>query len=1089
MKKILAIFLLITLAGCSTPSNKNYLEGPPPSISLKEAEKLYPSIFPHSANFKQGDVHGPAVFAKSLDVCLKCHDESKTRDTIPPCFSCHDESTIHRAQYFKAGTKHGPVAIEKNYRGTCVKCHGDDFKGGKSNISCIRSECHSEDSAFPHIPTNMREKGVHGELFFSKNREKCLSCHVQGIGNKKSCYDSDCHDESQVHLGYYFRDKLVHAPYAISKMIKVSKEEKLCQKCHGEDLDGGKSKISCFGMNCHNAEIGFVHDKPNLADGKIHGSLVYAKSVSYCLDCHNEDSATENGYKSCLGSNCHESFEIHSGSEFKAANKHGISALTNSKGKIKACEKCHGENLSGGGSQKTCYKSSCHDKDEGFYHQKDDFKTIESHGQIAKMQRDKGECSQCHASLVKVQQEDETCIKCHAKKQHSIIEYKDNKVHGAAVFKEGLSSCYTCHSPKSEYSCYKTCHDGFKHDYSEIHLAKEFKPALEHGFTAVKKGSTDSCAKCHGKNLKGEEGLDKSCFGSECHNEKDGFFHFKYKTDFALAKVHEPVAKLKTKKNKAVCTQCHSKKVTKQRKDPSCNKCHGFKTMIHSLEEYRDWKVHGKETFARGLSYCIDCHGKEEDRIREARGKNIASCWDQRGNGDGCHHDKNQVHTSEEYKSHEAHGIPAVNLLLKNKNNSIEKKWACERCHGTNLDGGQVPDKSGKSCYGRDCHNKKDGFYHLVTNFSSDKVHDDYAKKRKITGSKECSKCHDVKVKRHKEDKECLKCHAKDGIHPIEEYRDWEKHGEVHGKAMFERGLPNCLRCHSKEEASKRSGGVSCWDKNNQYRCHHSQAEIHLSESFKPEKEHGVLAVKIGIGGKYSGNVFIKGENNFTCDRCHGRNHLGGKSKKTCFADECHAQSDKDVFYHFKADFKKKEVHGPLAKYKKKAMDVCYKCHGETLEGGKAKKSCYETDCHDPKSGFPHNMKNFFKKEKHGNKAFDLGYSACQKCHGVDIAWVTPLMPGMWTVLSPAVAKATKKEIKDSCWKVCHDGYQHYAYQVHPDKEYKSHEQTLKLYFPKIYKDIDAFKKVECYKCHGDNLKGGNAEKTCYRSGCHTEVP
>ena len=94
----------------------------------------------------------------------------------------------------EADNFHGGKVLEMGYS-SCKVCHGIELDGGKANVSCY--QCHQ---TYPH-PSSWIEVDNdqnHGE--YVKNNAEALT---------------------------------------------------LCTNCHGEDLTGGKSGVSCY--NCHAA--------------------------------------------------------------------------------------------------------------------------------------------------------------------------------------------------------------------------------------------------------------------------------------------------------------------------------------------------------------------------------------------------------------------------------------------------------------------------------------------------------------------------------------------------------------------------------------------------------------------------------------------------------------------------------------------------------------------------------------------------------------------------------------------------------------------------------------------------------------------
>jgi len=63
-----------------------------------------------------------------------------------------------------------------------------------------------------------------------------------------------------------------------------------CKSCHGTDFTGGKSKVSCYSSNCHTI---YPHKESWMLIGEadFHGSYVdaHADALNKCKDCHGSD--------------------------------------------------------------------------------------------------------------------------------------------------------------------------------------------------------------------------------------------------------------------------------------------------------------------------------------------------------------------------------------------------------------------------------------------------------------------------------------------------------------------------------------------------------------------------------------------------------------------------------------------------------------------------------------------------------------------------------------------------------------------------------------------------------------------------------
>jgi hypothetical protein len=78
---------------------------------------------------------------------------------------------------------------------SCTTCHGDNYKGGTSGVSCY--QCHDGPSGHPEGMTNPSSTNFHGLIFWDNNWDlsRCKTCHgndLKGGVSELSCYQ--CHN-------------------------------------------------------------------------------------------------------------------------------------------------------------------------------------------------------------------------------------------------------------------------------------------------------------------------------------------------------------------------------------------------------------------------------------------------------------------------------------------------------------------------------------------------------------------------------------------------------------------------------------------------------------------------------------------------------------------------------------------------------------------------------------------------------------------------------------------------------------------------------------------------------------------------------
>jgi len=175
-----------------------------------------------------------------------------------------------------------------------------------------------------------------------------------------------------------------------------------CKACHGEDLTGGSSGVSC--SSCHHSGWGGTHAE------------AFAENPSNCKDCHGEDLAGGLSGASCVP--CHHSEESpqfhHGGTEIHVASEN--------------CDGCHGELLRGGYTNTSCRSGPCHP--------------------------DRDKCSPCHETLQSHPVHTVTnstgptplgCEVCHDEDPFNYAQFADgHNLNNTAV-------CDNCHSPDGAY--------------------------------------------------------------------------------------------------------------------------------------------------------------------------------------------------------------------------------------------------------------------------------------------------------------------------------------------------------------------------------------------------------------------------------------------------------------------------------------------------------------------------------------------------------------------------------------------------------------------------------------------------------------
>lgn len=129
-----------------------------------------------------------------------------------------------------------------------------------------------------------------------------------------------------------------------------------CKNCHGQDLLGGISKVSCYA--CHALYPHGPGWYPAEQGKTFHGRYVETSGPASCKPCHGSDFGGGFSEVSCTNA-CHGDAGGHpSGWVLPTSlNFHGL-ALLNSNWDLGACKVCHGNDFRGGNSEQSCYE--CH---------------------------------------------------------------------------------------------------------------------------------------------------------------------------------------------------------------------------------------------------------------------------------------------------------------------------------------------------------------------------------------------------------------------------------------------------------------------------------------------------------------------------------------------------------------------------------------------------------------------------------------------------------------------------------------------------------------------------------------------------------
>ena len=211
--------------------------------------------------------------------CRKCHSGNYTGGlSRVSCFSCH-ALYPHLSGWTDSSTAlfHGDYIQSRSWDlQSCIPCHGRDFNGGGSGVSCYK--CHD---AYPHNTdwTSPVAPNSHGRFLKAKSwdNQNCAGCHGATFtgGNTGvsclTCHPTYPHSVTFPPPGY-------HPAYLTANGFPLTQ----CQQCHGTSYTGG----AVVNVSCSNPNPGIPGLKCHVNPDNS------AKSPESCNTCHGDISAS-----------------------------------------------------------------------------------------------------------------------------------------------------------------------------------------------------------------------------------------------------------------------------------------------------------------------------------------------------------------------------------------------------------------------------------------------------------------------------------------------------------------------------------------------------------------------------------------------------------------------------------------------------------------------------------------------------------------------------------------------------------------------------------------------------------------------------
>ena len=234
MKKILLIsFIILLIAGCT---------------KLGEPA-MHPSEW---ADINSENSHVAKIVLTGTETCKSCHGTNGKGGTSEvACSQCHAGGLSgHRAYNIWVGSSDSPDFHGKDDLDRCQTCHGEDYLGGTSGVSCY--QCHAG-GASGHPATSIWVGSPDSDDFHGKDDlDRCQTCHGEdylGGTSGVSCYQCHAggasgHPATSIWVGSPNSDDF-HGEDDITR----------CVTCHGDDYFGGTSGVSCY--QCHDGPYAF----------------------------------------------------------------------------------------------------------------------------------------------------------------------------------------------------------------------------------------------------------------------------------------------------------------------------------------------------------------------------------------------------------------------------------------------------------------------------------------------------------------------------------------------------------------------------------------------------------------------------------------------------------------------------------------------------------------------------------------------------------------------------------------------------------------------------------------------------------------
>jgi len=552
-----SLVFIVLISACSKAKGPAEGESLQPTLEITGEE----AVFPHKGAWADPEEHGAFVRKNGVtntSACANaCHGENLEGGNGPSCKKCH-ENWPHFAGW-KDKEKHG-VFVKENGKAKCAtKCHGADFTGGLSTVSC--SSCHE---IYPgkHLEAAWQTYSGHGEYVLvdkKKDKSECTECHgedYKGGGTGKGCYKENCH-VTYPHLADWSAS---HGAYVLQN--EKDKQQKTCatKNCHGENLGGnpessGDDEKLVYGCaDCH-----YQYPHLPLEQWPLHGEA--DPTFEKCKTCHGADLKGKGSSDSCYS--CHKTYpELHQQAGWKTTSTGHGQTIKSGSLTLTDCKTCHGTGLDGGVSSKTCYSND----------------------------------AECHSSYP------------HPPAGVSNADWPLKAGHGEFASNVGPLKCVTCHD-KSSGDCKKCHHDNVSDWKASVHVQKAVEDVggckICHGSDFVAGSAiAGGCKTCHGPGQSKHKGGTKD---GECYDEDE--FPYSCQIDITYTDISLHGADYKNNPDK--CKICHGDDLKDGVSEKSCFSCHDSGNVHPHAEGWGNITTHGVKYLASTDACQSACHGSD----------------------------------------------------------------------------------------------------------------------------------------------------------------------------------------------------------------------------------------------------------------------------------------------------------------------------------------------------------------------------------------------------------------------------------------------------------------------------------------------